>query len=198
MLLDLVALKEELKQDVSSKKICDLCQFKDGTPVLLCYQAAKPLDPFVDHFDIMMKKSSNLFLHPLDIRLRITVATRTDLTLAHIHTEIWQPVFDSCRKLLDTLIDQTMTLSYIDTHLKTYSEELDHVVYNLAVGLSKCLAIPPDQTRLRRSLLSIHQYWKLCEYQAGAQVFLHLRDVLKLKGDFKLVERFSSQVNSQR
>ena len=166
---------------------------KDGAPVLLCYQAAKPLEPFADHFDIMMNRSSNLFLHPLDIRLRRTVASRTDLAIAHVYSEIWQPVFDECRKLLDSLIDQSMTLSYVDTHLKKY-DNLEPVVFNLAVGLSKCLKLTPDQTQLRRALWKINQYWKLCEYQNGAQVFLQLRNVLKLKGNFDLVENFSLQV----
>ena len=187
-------LRDELKKDVGKKKICELCQSKNGAPVLLCYLASKPLEPFVDHFDIMMKKSSNLFLHPLDKRLRRIVASRSDLTIAHIYSEIWQPVFDDCCKLIDSLIEQSMTLSYVDSHLKEYSDGLDEMVYKLASGLSKCLNIEPNNTGLRKTLWNIKQYWKLCEYQTGAQVFLHLKGVLELKGDFALVERFSSEV----
>ena len=197
-LLGMTTLVDELKQDVSDKRICELCQFKDGAPVLLCCQAAKPLEPFADHFHNMMKKSSNLFLRPLEKRLTRTVASRSDLTIAHIYPEIWQPVFDECRKLLDSLINQSITLSHIDTRLKEYSDNLETVVFNLAVGLSKCLLLEPDHSQLRRALWKINQYWKLCEYRTGAQVFLQLRNVLKLKGDFGLVENFSSQVTQQQ
>ena len=183
-------------QSVEQKSICELCQISDGIPSLLCYEAARPLDPFVDHFDIMMKKSSNLFLHPIDKQLKRVIASCTStLTIADIYTEIWQPVFDNCRKLLDSLIDQTIKLSYVDTHLKEYYDNLETVVYNLAVGVGKCLNVTIEQTRLRMPLWNIHQYWRACEYHTGAQLFLRLREMLQLNGDFKLVERLSSQVS---
>ena len=190
----LISLKADLSQNIRKRNICDLCQLRDGIPVLLCFEAARPLDPFVDHFDIMMKNSSNLFLHPIEKTLKKVVASRSNLTIADIYTEIWQPVFNDCRKLLESLTDQSMTLSYVDTHLKDYSDNLETVVYNLAVGVSKCLSMELDQTSLRRPLWNIRQYWRVCEYQTGAQLFLKLRDVLQLNGDFDLVERFSSQV----
>ncbi len=201
----MATLKDELTQDVSGTKLIDLCQLKeDGSPQLLCYTSAKPLESFSDHFGTMMKHGSILFLHPLNNRLRKTLSTRSDLTIAHIYPEIWQPVFKDCQKLLQSLVDMSMTLSFVDQHLQTYKSmdqdlqscqnTLSNAVFNLNVGVSKCLEVKPDQGLLRTALWSIKQYWKLCQYQKGAHVFLKLRDILYLKGDFGIVEILSHQV----
>ena len=178
--------------------ICDLCHFKDGSFTLLRYQEAKPFDVFVDHFHIMLHsdKNTELFSHPLDKRLRETVLSKTNLTLDDIYTEIWQPVFEECCELIKTLIDLSMKLSYVDTHLKMYSENLEEVVEDLADGINRCLNKRSNKHQLQKALQSIRNYWSLVEYQAGAQVFLQLRDVLGLKGNFDVIEKFSSQVDN--
>ena len=192
-IIGLMSLKADLSQDIGGESICDLCQLRDGIPVLLCFEAARPLDPFVDHFDIMMENilRSNLFLRFIEKRLKMVVDTRSDLTIADIYTEIWQPVFNDCLKLLESLADQSMILSFVDAHFKDYSDILETMVNHLAVAVSKCSNIKLDPTSLSQPLYNIRQYWKVCEYQKVAQFFLKLKDLLQLNGDFCLVERLS-------
>ncbi len=38
------------------------------------------------------------------------------------------------------------------------------------------------------------EYWNIREYRDGAQVFLDLKEVLKLTGDFTIVQKFASSV----
>ncbi len=90
-------------------------------------------------------------------------------------------------------MDQSMTLSFVDLHLQNLNN-LDNAVLNLAVGITKCMGTQPTQGPLKNALWRIKQYWKLCQYQTGANVFLRLRDVLNLKGDFEIVKRLSQQV----
>lgn len=165
----------------------------DGSPQLLCYPAAEPLNIFSNHFDIMMEQRSILFLRPLRDTLRKKMGSISDLTIADIYTEIWQPVFEHCRNLLESLANQSMTLSFVKQYLP--EEDLNNDVYNLHTGVSKCLKVKPNHADLRIPLWRIEQYRKLCRYQAGARAFLKLRDILHLKGDFKVVEMLSFQVS---
>lgn len=186
----------ELSQDVKNTCISKLCQYNDdGSLQLLCYQSAKSLDPFIDHFKVMMKHSSILFLDPLGDRLRRLVITKPNLAIDQIYFEIWQPVFEQCRSLLQTLDNQSMKLSFVDKHLQRYKDDINNVVFNLAVGVYKCLRVEPDYNTLTNALGKVEQYWKLCQYQTGAQIFLQLKNVMHLKGDFSLIEKLSDQVS---
>ncbi|XP_064404373.1 E3 ubiquitin-protein ligase RNF213-like isoform X3 [Halichondria panicea] len=198
----MATLRDELGQDISGAKLTDLCQLNDDNSIqLLCYTSAKPLEPFADHFLTMKNHGSTLYTRPLNNRLKKILATRSDLTIAHIYSEIWQPVFKDCQMLMQSLVDKSMTLSFVDQHLQAYKNDLPpcentlySAVFNLDVGVSKCLGIKPNQAPLRSALQSIEHYWILCRYQKGALVFLKLRDILNLKGDFGIVERLSHQL----
>ena len=200
--LGMATLRDELEQNFSGAKLIDLCQLNDDDSIqLLCYTSGKPLEPFADHFLTMKNHGSILYTRPLDDRLKKILATRSDLTIAHIYSEIWQPVFKDCQMLLQSLVDKSMTLSFVDEHLQAYKNDLppckntlSDAVFNLDVGVSKCLGIKPNKGPLRSALQSIEQYWILCRYQKGALVFLKLRDILNLKGDFEIVERLSHKV----
>lgn len=169
---------------------------ENGTPQLLCYQSAKPLEVFVDHFDVMMNSNSILFHDCLSSTWERRLAMTSELTIEQINTDIWQPVFEYCQNLLESLINQTMTLSFVDQNLSVndYPDKLSTMVNNLDIAVSRCLKKTHQPEPLRKALKKIGQYWRLCEYQTGANVFLQLRNVLKLKGDFGVVELFSQQV----
>ncbi len=186
----------ELGQDVKNTCISKLTQHNDdGSLQLFCYQAGKPLDPFIDHFKIMMEQSSILFLDPLDDRLKKILITKPNLLIDQIYVEIWQPVFNHCISLLHTLDDQSMKLSLVDKHLKRHKDNVRTVVFNLAVGVSKSLRVEPNYSTLNSALRKVEQYWKLCQYQTGARTFLRLKSVMNLKGDFSLIEKLSDQVS---
>ena len=187
-------MNEALAYDYTDSRICDLCHVVDGNIGLKCFQEAWSLDPFVDHFSVMMSFKSILFIRPLRKKFNAVVQMKPNFTIADIYPEVWKPVFERCQTLIKGLVDQSMTLSFVDANLRDHSEDLHNIIHNLAVGISKCSTMSLEQTSIRNALWKVKQYWRLCEYQAGAQVFLQLRDVLHLKGDFDLVERFSMQV----
>ena len=194
----LTSLKQELAKDIGKINICDLCQLKDDTLVLKYYDIARPLDPIVEHISIMMlEKPSDLFLHFFSQKIQTVLNSTSELTIADILPEIWQPVFAECQELLNSLLDQSIKLSSVDTHFKAYfqdSKKLETVLKNLAEGVSMCLNEEIEEGHLQKPLESICEYWKLCEYQVGTELLLQLREMLKLEGDFELVEKFSSQV----
>ena len=170
----------------------------NNTLQLLCLQSAKSLDPFVDHFAIMMKTSPLLFVRALDNKVQeVLVRKDVDLTIGDIHAKIWQPVFTFCQQLINNLADQSIPLSLVDEHLKTepFSPSLLNHLNTLTTAIRNCSQQVPTFPKLEDAVKKVKDYWRLCDYRDGAQVFLQLRDLLKLNGDFELIEsRFSLQV----
>ena len=145
----------------------------------------------------MMTKRSNLFVRPLEKKLKSVIASNseTEVSISDIFSLVWKPTFEHCVTLLESLADLTIKLAAVDKYLKEFSETLDTQVKILSDGISECTKKAGDPTRLNLALIRVQNYWKLCEYRHGADVFLRLRDVLELqRGDFSDVERFSTEV----
>ena len=168
---------------------------ENGSLKLLCLHTAKPLDPFVDHFGIMQSKGSNLFLHPLRQNMK-QVLLRTGLTIADIYSQIWRPTFEHCQKFLSKLVSLRITLFSVDRYLKPYSQNLKVEVNNLAAGLKRCSPDVPDHGKIDLALSKVKDYWRICEYQEGAQVFLDLKNVLNLeRGNFIQIQKLATNVS---
>ena len=170
----------------------------NNTFQLCCLQSARSLDPFVDHFAIMMKTSPLLFVRALDNKVQEVLARKdVDLTIGDIHVKIWQPVFTFCQQLINKLADQSIPLSLVDEHLKTepFSLSLLNHLNALTTAIRNCSQQVATFSKLEDAVKKVKDYWGLCDYRDGAQVFLQLRDLLKLKGNFEFIEsRFSLQV----
>ena len=168
---------------------------KDGILKLSCLHDAKPLDSFVDHFGIMQSKGSNLFLLPLRQNMK-QVLLKTGLSVADIYPQIWKPTFLHCQKLLNGLASLQMTLSSVDLYLKPCKKNLKAEVKSLAAGLKRCSVVVPDSRTIDLALSKVTDYWRICEYQGGAQVFLDLRKVLNLEGgDFSRILKLAANVS---
>ena len=195
MFVGIVELKSDLHKDFSETKIRDLCECEGETFRIKCFEAATPLNDFAEHCLIMMSKRSNLFIRPLETKMRNVLRNNTELTIASIHPLIWKPTFDHCHNLLQSLSEQTIKLSDVDKYFRDFINDLETQVSNLATGIWECVKMTPNQLRIQLALHRVRNYWKLCEYRYGADVFLELRDVLNLQnGDFKDVEKFSTEV----
>ena len=197
-MLGINELKKELEEDYGHQNINNLCKVVDHNFQLCCLQSAKPLDSFVDQFaNLMMiqNKSPILFIRVLDKKVREALARSDALTINDIHSNIWQLAFTFCHQLVNSLADQSIKLSFVDKHLKNFSSSLLNDLENLTKALGKCSQCVPKFSELDVAVKRVEDYWRLCKYQDGAQVFLQLRDVLNLTGDFEFIEsRFAVQV----
>ena len=144
-------------------------------------------------------KQSELFMIFLGQQIKRVLDSRSRLAIADIYTEIWQPTFEECQGLLNSIIDQSIKLSLVDTLIKDYFpdvEKFKEAINILAKVVHSCLNEPMDENLLQKPFESICEYWKLCNNQIGAKLLLQLREMLKLEGSFELVEKFSSQVRT--
>ncbi|XP_064403130.1 E3 ubiquitin-protein ligase RNF213-like isoform X2 [Halichondria panicea] len=190
----ILELKREMENNFDHMNISDLCQLDDDDQLqLCCLKSAQPLDVFVDNFAIMMRKSPIIFARRLTKKLKEVLATLdTKITVNEIFSKIWQPAFTFCQNLLTNLADRSMKLDFVDKHLTQFSKHLSNNVNNLAEAIRSCSQPIPQSHQLQSAVKKVHDYWRLCRYEDGARVFLQLKDVLNLKGDFSLIEKYFS------
>ena len=183
-----------MENNFDHMNISDLCQLDDDDQLqLCCLKSAQPLDVFVDNFAIMMRKSPIIFARRLTKKLKEVLATLdTKITVNEIFSKIWQPAFTFCQNLLTNLADRSMKLDFVDKHLTQFSKHLSNNVNNLAEAIRSCSQPIPQSHQLQSAVKKVHDYWRLCRYEDGARVFLQLKDVLNLKGDFSLIEKYFS------
>ena len=120
-----------------------------------------------------------------------------DLTLDGIHPSVWQPCLGKCKQLLTCLSDMSMKLVDVDLVFKDHRENIDTQLYALFKGVSDCYSTREqfDWRLIERAIGKIRQYWDLCRYRKGANIFLRIRESLGLGGgDFSLVEKLSKEV----
>ena len=197
--IGLPELQQELKKDFSCTKINTICvRAQSGEVQLLCFQSAGSLNDFAEHFFIMTQTYvSDLFHQAWTTTMDNAVKTST-LKLADIHTSVWHPAFLHCQTMLEQLHNQSMKLVEVDKFFKHYrGQQLESQLMTLFKGVNACTKLQNESTGtfIERAVHRMNDYWDLCKYQEAANIFLELRSVLNLKGDFKNVERLSTEVS---
>ena len=193
-------LQQELQKDFSQEKICTLCVRENQEIRVLCFQSAGSLSALADKFYIMNHKhSSDLFTVIWGKEME---AARNSpggsLTLADIHSKVWDPAFHCCQSLLHDLHDRSMKLTQVDKHFKQHKDrDLERQLKELFAGVNACLGENRSGTWIKGVARRIYNYWHLCNCREAASAFLDLRETLNLqKGDFSSVEKLATEVRS--
>ena len=164
---------------------------------LVCFKSAGSLLDFIENFSVLSQKhGSELFSMFWREAMSIAIRDNPDLTLDSIHPMVWQPCLGKCKQLLTSLSDLSMKLVDVDHIFRDHRENIHHQLYTLFKGLSLCIREKFNWTQIENAIEKIKQYWDLCRYRKGANIFLGIRDSLGLEGgDFSLVEKLSKEVS---
>jgi len=146
------------------------------------------------------KYASDLFVTGWKAAMKAAVRSNggAALTLADIHSKVWEPAFRNCRSLLDKLHDRSMKLDQIDVCFRRHELDLEMQLKNLFAGVNECLCETRSDTWIGGVVRRIHDYWQLCNYRKAARAFLDLKKALNLqKGDFSDVETLATEVRDE-
>ena len=191
-------LMNDLNRDFEKVPICALC-IRDpdlgNDLVVKCFPSAGTLRNFSSNFKVLNKSHhTDLFSRAWRKNLLSAIRETPDFSVQHIISQVWQPTFDYFITLLDSLVSLKIKLSDVDKIFKEHEKTLKTQLENLLLGLKKC-QVNTGHRQINIPLSRIQQYWHLCRYRHGADVFLELKKVLNLqKGDFRIVETFSRDV----
>ena len=164
---------------------------------LKCFLSAASLLKFANQFHIIggELKGSEIFLGFWRRTLNQAITDNPQLSLIDIYASVWQPSLGLCRKLLESLEDQSMKLSDVDADLQPYHNRLDTQLELLHKRMADITHKSGNLSLIKQAARRVREYWNLCQYQKGANTFLELKKTLGLTtGDFQLVEKLSQQV----
>lgn len=194
-------MSDQLQRNFREDKINTLCHTlsSTGTCEVVCFQAAKPLDAYLNDFYIISyTSSSDLFNRFWRQKLTEIHQIHHSISFNNVHGLVWKPVFQSCVELLDKLRSGNMKLSDVDCHFKgTYGDRLSDLsrdLKSLDEAVSSITHSSSSISWIPKVVQRIKQYWALCGYREAAEAFIKIRDTLKLTGDFSLVEKVAQQV----
>ena len=196
----LIELEAELRKDVDKEIISTMCVRNENSDAieLKCFLSASSLLKFANQFQLIggETQGSEIFLGFWRRTLHQAITDNPQLSLGDIYTSVWQPSLGLCRKLLDSLENQSMKLSDVDTDLLPYHSRLD---VHLEVLCKRMADIQPRKSGnhylIKQAAQRVQDYWNLCQYQKSANTFLELKKTLGLTtGDFQLVEMLSQEV----
>ena len=163
---------------------------------VICFKSAGNLLEFVENFHVLSQKhGSELFSTFWREAMSTAIRDNPGLTLDSIYPMVWQPCLDKCKQLLTSLSDLSMKLIDVDQIFKDHRKNIHPQLHALFNGLSDCTREKFDWTQIEKAIEKIKQYWDLCRYRKGANIFLEIRNSLGLEGGgFSLVEKLSKEV----
>ena len=188
-------LQAELRKDVNKELINTMCvRNENDATELKCFLCAASLLKFANQFQII--SDSEIFSGFWRRTLNQAITDNPQLSLSDIFASVWQPSIGLCRKLLQSLEDQSMRLSDVDTDLQPHRNRLDaqlELLHKRMADITRKAA--GNLFLIKQAARRVREYWNLCHYQRGANTFLELKNTLGLTtGDFQLVEKLAQQV----
>lgn len=173
------------------KSIKDAVEFK-------CFDLAKPLCSILDHhYFLSDKRHSDLFQQIWKAKLDDSVHAKLFLTFGDIATEIWDPVFSECRRLVNSVREKTIELKMVDKYFLPLNDNVFHHLKNLCIAMEICQGKKTDNFLwIQSSVNLMEQYWALCKQAKAAKIVLLLKDKLKLTGNFEIIEDVASRVET--
>ena len=174
-----------------------LCKRNDDNEVcFIALKAASPLNMIITKFDIMNRlNSTGLFIRMWNARMK-NAKSQSELSIQSIKTDIWDPCFQECQTLLNSLRDKTILLSRVDHYFKGV-ENIKAQLRTLHAGVHLCApeqASKKDVSDIYSAVDRIEKYWSLCRLATAAETVMDLKEKLVLTGDFSLIETLAMQV----
>jgi hypothetical protein len=194
----LTELQAELEKDIDKELISTMCVRDQNDAIeLQCFHSAASLLKFANEFQLIggETRGSEIFFGFWRKTLDEAITENPQLSLSDIYASVWQPSLGQCKKLLESLENQSIKLSDVDTDLQPYCNRLDTHLELLHKSVTNITHKSGNFYVIKQAARRVREYWNLCRYQKGANTFLELKKTLGLTtGDFQVVEKLSQQV----
>lgn len=188
-----------MASDHGEKSINTLC-IKNGDKFKFnCFRSAAPLEEIKIKFDVMFQQyPTEIFGRIWDAHTR--KALKSEIRIEDIKTQIWNPAYEECLNLLESVHDKTIELNRVDHYFKSLRDQRkrEKELTQLHLAVTQCVSgrrTKPSQVSWVSKAVSImEKYWSLHSLADAANIVMTLKDEFSLTGDFKLIKRLSEQV----
>ena len=192
-----LSIVQEIPDNISLKSISSLCKLK-GSKIVHCYfDCVSPLFHILPQFICLMQTNPSDTFQTF-WKSQLDKYKGDTLSCNEVVSLIWEPVFKSICHFLRSLKNRSVSLVTLDKLKKVFSSDqqikFETEFRSLEVGISKCLNQTCDITWIEKCVEKIFKYYSLHEIANAAAIFLKLKKVLDLTGNFELIENLADKV----
>lgn len=194
--VDIATLDGELSKDYSHVSISQICVREDDgkTVTIICFKSIGKLKNCLKCFyDLSKTFLTTLFLEKWKTEVHNSFSKNPELTFDDVFSSVWMVCFDHFQCLLDELKTLEIKLCEVDKILYSCKDKLETELLNLYKGING----DPNVKHIpwiHVAVIKCMKYWDLCQNCNVAKVFLKLKNVLNLKGDFGVAKELSQKV----
>ena len=125
--------------------------------------------------------------------------SKPSLTFYQVATQIWAPVYENCKQIVQELSSLTMPLNKVSEYpFPKEKNKLEERLRNLCIVVDRCKSLkgldPIGEQWVREAVDRILKFYTLCKYAAAADTLKELKEALNLSGNFSIVKTLSEQV----
>jgi hypothetical protein len=192
---ELDELNAELKVNHNCIPINELCEFENGKVKFLSLSSAFPIDEIACKFDILFREfSTDIVLNIWRCHMK-KVSSTHELLIKHIKTKIWDPTFDECKWLLESLCNRTIKFAEVDKYFLGI-EEKERQLYHLHCGVMACMGNDEHEASsswIPETMKALEDYWSLRKLTPIARMVMILKEKLELFGDFSAIQSIANE-----
>ncbi|XP_019853235.1 PREDICTED: E3 ubiquitin-protein ligase RNF213-like [Amphimedon queenslandica] len=181
--------------DVSERPISSLCETIDNKIVCHYFAFAAPVFPILFQFTLLTKIYHTNTFQKLWYS-QVNQYKGKILQCSDVVNLIWNPVFIKLRQFLQDLKSLTISLVSVEQLLQEYScnhEKINTELLLLEEGVSMCMDKKSDITWIDSCVKKMLLYHSLHQTATAAKIFLELKNVLALTGDFNIAEKLAAK-----
>ena len=192
-------LIDEIGEIHEQMSINKLYVIENDAILLTFFKSCHDIQSILIRFDILFRKFPNKFSVYF---LKSALESSTSLSLQNFVVSIWNPLYNKCELLINSLKDKSIELVEVRKIYEKYINHGENVVeqlYLLHSALELCeernpSSMPPAW--IKDTVDHMNNYLSLCKQSSAARLILELRDRLNLTGDFTVVEDVVKQIAS--
>ena len=184
----------ELYQDLQSVKDVDMLEVST-LHAILAKESFDSLTPFAEKFSRICK--SRFFDIAWKRQLDIMLRDNPFCSISDLEMYLWQPTLKSCCQFLGEVTTQKVKLSTVQSAFKNCSEHNIHRELTEFCNLvNECMGHQNlfVEESMSRAVKKIKEYFVILQHQEIAFLFLQVKKMLQLTGDFRDISVIASKV----
>ena len=192
------------KVDVSSFKICDLCERNGENQIeVKFFQLPQRLRDILLPLDKVHESSTfqqlwEQYGKKAQRARENDESQKRELSVLNVVDNVWKPAYEGWSRLVRNVLDGSLTLTGVDRFFKDYKNKRKDLVKELC----RIFTLGRDSTDTsqvrelaEKRVAEIYRYQQLDQYSIAAETVLDFKESMGFTGDFKVIEDVRNQVS---
>ena len=192
------------KVDVSSVKICDLCERNGENQIeVKLFQLPQRVRDILSPLDKVHESSTfqqlwEQYGKKAQRARQNDESQKRDLSVLNVVDNVWKPAYEGWNQLVTNVLDGSLTLTDVDKFFKDYKDRRKDLEKELRrifiLGRDSSDATQVKELAERR-VAEIYRYQQLDQYAIAAETVWDFKESMGFTGDFKVIEDVRNQVS---